>query len=463
MLDIGNSMVDVEMSHQNEVPNSDAEGFFMRKVNGILNGPMENEAPDGSTKIISELGESETLESLAQKAGDGSNLLADGSVSIVSKESRVEGTNNTNLSRKGQGKTDAEKLSNNKSTERNNKYGKHLDAISAVSNGSVALKQPLALATNQRSSDERQIAEGISNIDSSRDAMLAAEPSTTKLSLQSKKSYMVPPPMSMKELQGHKEQTKHLKPVKQGSPAKVEETAHSASLSPEEGDAKPQRTGHLPAYGFSFKCDERAEKRKEFYLKLEEKTHAKEVERTNRQAKSKETQEAEIKMLRKSLNFKATPMPSFYHEPTPKVELKKMPPTKAKSPKLSCQKNPPMAVTEENSSQSTRLGRLSLDEKTTQNGPTKRSSPQQLKKPLRKSLPKLPSQKTTLASGTENTTSLAQHQEHHKVEQEAGQTCEPAKSQAHVDTESAEEKEQEQEQEQEQASFVELKTEPTAC
>lgn len=140
-----------------------------------------------------------------------------------------------------------------------------------------------------------------------------------------------------------------------------------------------------------------------------------------------------------------------------------MPPTKAKSPKLSCQKNPPMAVTEENSSQSTRLGRLSLDEKTTQNGPTKRSSPQQLKKPLRKSLPKLPSQKTTLASGTENTTSLAQHQEHHKVEQEAGQTCEPAKSQAHVDTESAEEKEQEQEQEQEQASFVELKTEPTAC
>lgn len=114
-------------------------------------------------------------------------------------------------------------------------------------------------------------------------------------------------------------------PIKDGKTPAAAKSSSTAAKQSTPVVTKPAK--------FNFRTDERAERRKDFNSKLEERLKEKEADRKRAELKALEEKEAQLRELRKSLTYKANPVPRFYQEPAPApAEVQKPAPTRAKSP-----------------------------------------------------------------------------------------------------------------------------------
>ncbi|KAL5975855.1 hypothetical protein ACLOJK_020183 [Asimina triloba] len=322
-----------------------AEVLALHKVNGIVDSGEETVQPDGNAESSPLLVEDEKVQS--------SKREVEGGPIVHEEDSRKKNHDQAKHSKLQEGQRKSSNSSVNEMPSgpkdvvatwvKKNKDGKQEKVTSPVSNGSHS-KQPFAHGTNNPSSNGRQGIEHDASVDVNRPIRSSSAPSST-LNSKSRNFGSSSSATNISLSEGMKEQVKDLKPLKHGS-QKTEEHAHSS-----------------PLYPYA-----------QFYSKLEEKIQAREVEKTNQQAKCK------------------------------------IPTTRAKSPKLGRQKSLTTTDAEGNSSRSCRTARLSLDEKVTHSDPAK-DSHKHMKKPQRKSLPKLPSERSNLLNPSDDATQQQKEQD----------------------------------------------------
>ncbi|GJY51907.1 WVD2-like protein 7 isoform X1 [Tanacetum coccineum] len=113
---------------------------------------------------------------------------------------------------------------------------------------------------------------------------------------------------SQKENERSRKAAEKIKPTR-GQLGPTWKSVSSMSL---KGVGVDERRPKATPTSIVLRSNERAERRKEFFKNLEEKSNAREAERTQLSERSKEIKDAEMKKLRQNLTFKAKPMPSFY-------------------------------------------------------------------------------------------------------------------------------------------------------